>query len=329
MHDKSSLISEVKLEGNISTKATVILIGYPSTENLRLILFTLLVVIYCGTICGNLLIITLVSTSKNLHTPMYFFISQLSITDILLSTDIVPNTLHLLQSEVRLMAFTCCIAQYVGFSFALCLECVLLTVMSFDRFSAICNPLHYTSIMNFGVCKSLSALSWSLSLLLISIEMITICNLRFCGPYVINHFFCDLYPLLQFSCSDTSTVQLEITTLIVLLVVIPFLLIVTSYACIISSILKIQSLQSLTQRHKVFSTCSSHLTVVCIFYGTISGIYILPSKGNALKISRVLSLFYTVGNPIINPIVYSLRNKEFSKAVKKKIQTSSIDDGQL
>ncbi|XP_072006553.1 olfactory receptor 11L1-like [Engystomops pustulosus] len=298
----------------MSRITTVILVGFPNAEIFRVILFTLLLLIYCGTICGNLMIITLVSTSKNLHTPMYFFLTQVSISDVILITAIVPSILHFLLIEVRFMRLTLCIAQYNSFSFAVCLECLLLTVMSFDRYSAICNPLRYSSIMNFRFCNVLAALSWFLSMSLICIESITISKLQFCGSNVIHHFFCDLYPLLKFSCIDTTMVQLEITILIVILVVTPFVLIITSYICIIISILKIHSL---TQRRKVFSTCSSHLTVVCIFYGTISSIYILPSKGGALPISRVLSLFYTVGTPILNPIVYSLRNKELNKALQK------------
>ncbi|XP_040274560.1 olfactory receptor 1468-like [Bufo bufo] len=193
--------------------------------------------------------------------------------------------------------------------------------MAFDRYSAICNPLRYTSIMDLKCCLSLAALSWSLTLLVISVKITNVSLLQFCGPNVIHHFFCDLFPLLQLSCSDTSIFQMQITIIVITLVITPLILIVTSYTCIISSILKIQSL---TRRLKVFSTCSSHLTVVCIFYGTLCGIYILPNKGQAFSISTAFSLFYAVVTPLLNPIVYCLRNKELNTAFKTTIQRISI-----
>ncbi|XP_072006571.1 olfactory receptor 10J4-like [Engystomops pustulosus] len=285
--------------------------GFPNDESFRMILFTLLLLIFCGTLCGNLVIITLVSTSRALRTPMYFFLTQVSISDVILITAIVPNTLRVLLTGVRLMPFPCCIAQYLSFSFSLCSECLLLTVMSFDRYSAICNPLRYSSLMDFKACVALATLSWSLTLSVICMKIINVSLLHFCGPNIIHHFFCDLYPLLELSCSDTSIFQLQITIVIATLVILPLILIITSYILIISSILKIKSLN---RRRKVFSTCSSHLTVVCIFYGTLSGIYILPNKGKAFTMSTAFSLFYTVVTPLLNPIVYSLRNKELIKA---------------
>ncbi|XP_073403059.1 olfactory receptor 1468-like [Dendrobates tinctorius] len=272
-------------------------------------------------ICGNLMIITLVSISQNLHTPMYFFLTQVSISDVTLITTIVPNTLHFLLIEAQLMPLTCCLAQYVSFSFCLCSECLFLTVMSLDRYLAICNPLRYMSIMDHKFCIGLAALTWSLTLLVMCVKIINVSVLHFCGPNVIHHFFCDLYPLLDLSCSDTSIFQLQITIIIVTLVITPLILIITSYSCIISSILKIQSLN---QRWKVFSTCSSHLTVVFIFYGTLSGIYIVPNSGRAFSMSTAFSLFYTVVTPLLNPIVYSLRNKELKKAFKVFTQQLSL-----
>ncbi|XP_056410165.1 olfactory receptor 8H1-like [Hyla sarda] len=298
---------------NMSSITTVILMGFPISEVSRLILFCLLVLIYSGTMCGNLVIVLLVSISKNLHSPMYFFLTQVSISDVILVTTIVPSTLHFLYIDSRLMSLWGCIAQYVSFSFALSSECLLLTAMSYDRFFAICDPLRYTSIMDMRRCISLAILCWCLSLSVISVKITNVSQFDFCGPNIVHHFFCDLYPLLQLSCSETSVFQIQITIIVVTLVITPLLLIITSYTCIISSILKIQSL---TRRRKVFSTCSSHLTVVCIYYGTLCGIYIIPNKGQEFGVSTAFSLFYTVVTPLLNPIVYSLRNKELKKAFK-------------
>ncbi|KAG8573901.1 hypothetical protein GDO81_008924, partial [Engystomops pustulosus] len=303
-------------ESNTSEISSVILLGFSNIGSFRWILFIHFLVIYCGTICGNLLIIVLVSTSQNLHSPMYFFISHLSTCDIMLTTDIVPNALYCLLEEVGIMCFTCCLAQHYFFSVALCFECLLLAVMSLDRYLAICSPLRYTSIMKMEFCRYLVFMSWSLSLLLVWVLTVSIYLLDFCRPNVIDHFFCDLSPLLHLSCSDTSIVQQEATLLTVPLVFLPFIFITYTYICIISSILRIRSL---TQRQKAFSTCSSHLTVVSIFYGTLSSTYVLPTNGQIVKVSKSLSLLYTVGTPLLNPIIYSLRNKDIKQAFTKII----------
>ncbi|XP_072006453.1 olfactory receptor 11L1-like [Engystomops pustulosus] len=307
-------------ESNTSEISSVILLGFSNIGSFRWILFTLLLLIYYGTICGNLLIIVLVSTSRNLHSPMYFFLSHLSISDIMLITDIVPNALYCLLEEVGIMCFRCCLAQYYFLAVALCFECLLLAVMSLDRYLAICSPLRYTSIMKMAFCRYVAFMSWSLSVLIGWVVVISIYLLDFCGPNVIDHFFCDLSPLLQLSCSDTSMVQQEATLLTVPVAFFPFIFITYTYICIISSILRIRSL---TQRQKAFSTCSSHLTVVSIFYGTLSSTYVLPTNGQIVKVSKALSLLYTVGSPLINPIIYSLRNKDIKQALKKSLFNSS------
>ncbi|KAM3924573.1 olfactory receptor 11L1-like [Leptodactylus fuscus] len=312
---------KVKLESNSSPITSVLLLGFSDIGRFRLIFFTLLLVIYGVAVCGNLLIITLVSTTKNLHTPMYFFLTHLSISDIMLITDIVPNALYCLLVGVGVMCFRCCIVQYYFFAIALCSECLLLAIMSFDRYLAICSPLRYTSIMKMVFCQNISFLSWILSFLLVSVETVTIHMLDFCGPNIIHHYFCDLSPLIQLSCSDTSMVQLEITLLSIPVVVLPFIFITSTYICIIYSILRIQSH---TRRQKAFSTCSSHLTVVSIFYGTLSSTYSVPTKVQTLKLSKVLSLLYTVGTPLLNPIIYSLRNKDIKQAFTKSIHRLSL-----
>ncbi|XP_056425565.1 olfactory receptor 11L1-like [Hyla sarda] len=301
-------------ENNLTVVINFFLLGFQGGEPLRLFLFCLLLVIYCGTIYGNLLIITLVSTSKNLHTPMYFFISQLSISDILLSTNIAPKMLHILLNNGGTISFADCIAQFYFFGAIEAFECFLLSVMSYDRYVAICNPLRYSSIMTSASCVKLTAISWFLGISLVLVYTITTSMLTFCEPYVINHFFCDYVPLLENVCSDTSMVQLEIYLLSIPLVIAPSSIIIVSYGNVISTILRIPTN---TGRQKAFSTCSSHLTVVSIFYWTIFSVYVFPTRGQTLIISKILSLLYTMFTPLINPMIYSLRNKDIRKAIQE------------
>ncbi|KAM4038649.1 olfactory receptor 1496-like [Anomaloglossus baeobatrachus] len=307
-------------EYNLTVVTQFILLGFQSDQHLRILFFCLLLVVYCGTICGNLLIITLVSTSKNLHTPiknlqtpMYFFISQLSISDILLPTDIVPNMLHILLNNGETFTFIGCITQLYIFCASEVFECFLLAKMSFDRYVAICNPLHYTSIMTIDHCVFLTAMCWLFAFSIVLIYIVTTARLNFCGPNVIDHFFCDLVPLLELACSDTFIVDLEVILLSIPVVIIPSIVIVISYTYIVVSILKIPSS---TGRQKAFSTCSSHLIVVSIFYWTIFSVYVVPSQGRTIAMSKMLSLLYTVFTPLVNPIIYSLRNKEIKKSIR-------------
>ncbi|XP_066445682.1 olfactory receptor 5G9-like [Eleutherodactylus coqui] len=303
-------------ENNLTAVTEFFLLGFQSSQCSRILLFCLFLVIYCGTICGNLLIITLVSTSKNLHTPMYFFISQLSISDILVITDIAPNMLHMLLNNGRIIAFIDCITQFYFFSTSEVFECFLLAVMSYDRYVAICNPLHYTSIMTNALCVILTIICWLLGLSVISVYTITITKLTFCGRNIINHLFCDLVPLLELVCSDTSIIHLEMYILGFPIAFVPTTIIVVSYTYIVLAILRISSSSG---RHKAFSTCSSHLIVVSIFYWTLFSVYVVPTKGITLSMSKILSLLYTVFTPLVNPIIYSLRNEDIKKAIQKTL----------
>ncbi|XP_075715735.1 olfactory receptor 5G9-like [Rhinoderma darwinii] len=308
-------------ENNLTTVTEFFLLAFQVSQDLQILLFFLLLVVYCGTLCGNLLIISLVSTSKNLHTPMYFFISQLSISDILLTTTIVPNMLHIILSNGGTITFINCLTQFYFFGVSEAFECFLLTVMSYDRYVAICNPLRYTSIMTSGHCVILVAICWFLGFFIILINIITTSTLSFCGPNIIDHFLCDLVPLLELSCSDTFIIQLEVYLQSIPIVIIPTTIIVMSYTYIILAILRIPSSIG---RQKAFSTCSSHLIVVSIFYWTLFGVYIIPTKGQTATISKILSLLYTVITPFINPIIYSLRNKDIRKAVQETLHKREI-----
>ncbi|XP_018415333.1 PREDICTED: olfactory receptor 10A3-like [Nanorana parkeri] len=295
----------------------VILLGFQSTKDINVLVLVFLFIVYILTLGGNLLIITLVSYSKTLHTPMYFFLIQISISDIMLTTDISPNFLYILLHEGETMNFTSCIFQYYIFVMTECTECLLLTVMSYDRYLAICNPLQYIYIMNESLCIKLTIISWLSSICSMMISTITIAGLDFCGPNIIDHFFCDVSPLLKLSCSDTFSVQLEMILLSVPILFLPFLFIVISYIFVIFAILKIPSS---TGKQKAFSTCSSHVMVVSLFYVTLIVIYDLPTSGQSLTISKLMSLLYTVGTPLMNPIIYSLRNKDVKFAFNKLIR---------
>ncbi|XP_075200110.1 olfactory receptor 1496-like [Anomaloglossus baeobatrachus] len=292
------------------------LLGFKVNQELRLLLFVFFFVVYGLIICGNLLIITLVSTSKNLHTPMYFFISQLSIGDILLPTDIVPNLLHILLNNGGTITFTGCIVQLYVFCASEDFECLLLAVMSFDRYVAICNPLHYTSIMTVEHCVILASMCWVFGFSIVLIHNLTTANLNFCGPNVIDHLFCDLVPLLELACSDTFIVELELILLSIPVIIVPTTIIILSYTYIVVSILQIPSS---TGRQKAFSTCSSHLIVVSIFFWTIFCVYVFPSQGRTLTMSKILSMLYTVFTPLVNPIIYTLRNEDIKKSIRNTI----------
>ncbi|XP_075061755.1 olfactory receptor 1500-like [Mixophyes fleayi] len=312
---------EVPDENNQTSITAFILLGFQGTQNTRILLFILFLVIYCVTVCVNLLIITLVSYNKNLHSPMYFFLTQLSMNDILVTTDIVPNMLYILLNDKGYISFIGCIIQFYFFSASETSECLLLTVMSYDRYLAICNPLRYASIMNSVYCLKLAIASWMLSFCIISIDTLATSMLQFCGPNIIDHFFCNYIPLLETSCSDTTIVQIEMYILSAIVVIIPCIIIIASYINILFTILRIPSN---TVRQKAFSTCSSHLTVVSIFLGTLFGVYVLPTKGQSLNISKILSLIYTVVTPLLNPIIYSLRNKDIKKALIKVVSSKSL-----
>ncbi|XP_073511042.1 olfactory receptor 13A1-like [Phyllobates terribilis] len=305
-------------ENNWTLVNEFFLLGFKANHNMRLFLFSLLLIVYNASICGNLLIIALVSTSKNLHTPMYFFISQLSITDILLISDIVPNIFYIVLNNGVFITFFKCMAQLYFFCIAEACECLLLAVMSYDRYVAICKPLHYISIMTGTLCWKLAVIIWFISFSFTFIHVKVILRLKFCGPNIIDHLFCDLVPLQDISCSDTFPIKLSIYFLSIPLMIIPGIIIVISYGNVVRAILQISSNVS---RQKVFSTCSSHLTVVSIFYFVIFIVYFVPTKRQSSDVNKILSLLYTVFTPLVNPIIYSFRNKDIRKAVQETFQS--------
>ncbi|KAM9312070.1 olfactory receptor 1M1-like [Gastrophryne carolinensis] len=299
------------------TAISIHLLGLQPPQNIAIVFFLLFLLIYCITVCGNLLIITLVSYSRTLHTPMYFFLSQLSVVDLLLASNILPNMLHSLLVPNLVMPLSHCLTQLFFFGVSEGSECLLLTVMSYDRYLAICRPLHYTLKMTHQLCCIIVITNWTLPIFIILVETITISKLQFSGPTIIDHFFCDFYPMLKISTTDTTILHLIQKLLSFNFVVIPFSIIVVSYIYIIVAIFKMSSVSG---RQKVFSTCSSRMTVVCLYFGSLIGIYLVPTSGHFHKISKYLSMLYTVVTPLLNPTIYSLRNEDLKNAVRTFIR---------
>ncbi|XP_073532238.1 olfactory receptor 11A1-like [Phyllobates terribilis] len=297
------------LSGNVTE---FFLNGFKNLHNIQIFIFCLCLIIYIFTLFGNLLIILLVAANARLHSPMYFFLSNLSLSEVVFTTNIVPNMLHKLLSEDNSISLPECLTQYYFFSTTATTECLLLAIMSYDRYLAICRPLHYSSLMNFQLCSWTAMWAWLTGLLISMITLILLCKSNFCGPNVIDNFFCDLSPLIELICSDTFMIELESFVFASLLTLLPFIFIITTYIIILYYIFKIPSS---TGRKKAFSTCSSHLAVVSTYYGTLITMYVAPSRKQIFSISKALSLLYTVVTPLLNPIVYSLRNKEIHIAL--------------
>ncbi|KAM8972577.1 olfactory receptor 11H7-like [Pelodytes ibericus] len=292
---------------NHSSITEFLILGLPSFNVFKVPFFIVILLVYCLTISENCLIILLVSTCHCLRSPMYFFLGHLSLCDIILVTNIVPNLLHIIIREGTTMPFSGCFTQFFFHGVSVSTECFLLTVMSYDRYLAICDPLHYISIMNAAFQYSSVTCSWMMSFILAIITLILTYQLDFCGPNVINHFFCDFSPVLELSCSDTTALGIFMLLITFPMILLPFVLIIATYTCISLTIIKIPSISG---RQKAFSTCSSHLAVVCTYYGSMFTIYMIPSRGHSLTINRFLSLVYIVFTPLLNPVIYSLRNQE-------------------
>ncbi|KAM4707061.1 olfactory receptor 10A7-like [Discoglossus pictus] len=297
-----------------------LMLGFQTSQEISILLFILFLVVYVLTIAENLSIIILVSICKQLGSPMYFFLSNLSVCEILLTSNVIPKMLYLLLTNWKSITVEECFVQFYFFGTAATTECFLLAVMSFDRFLAICVPLHYNAIMDQKMCLYLALNVWAVGLMATVGTIILLGRLQFCGPNVIDHFFCDREPILNLSCSDTLMVRIESLVFSFIITIFPFVVIIWSYTSIILTILK---MTTMTGRQKAFSTCSSHLLVVSMYYGTLIMMYIVPSSGQSLNVNKVLSLLYTVVTPFLNPIIYSLRNKDMKGALTHAIQRLS------
>ncbi|KAG8428993.1 hypothetical protein GDO86_018608, partial [Hymenochirus boettgeri] len=311
----------VILKANFTNIQEFLLIGLKDLNQFQIPVFMLFFTFYVATIAGNLLIIVLVSISQGCQSPMYFLLGHLSLCDILISTNVAPNTLKVIILGRSPISYHTCLIQMILFGGSAFIECCLLTVMSYDRFLAICSPLRYTSIMNQNRCCYLVLWTWITGFLFSVMAYLLVLVLQFCGPNIIDHFFCDLAPLLELSCSDTSALEIHVSVIASGMCVSQLIFVIITYVCIFISILKITPMSG---RKKVFSTCSSHLIVVSIYYGTLITLYLAPARGYSLNLNKSLSLFNTIVTPLFNPLIYSLKNKEIRKATAKLFSKDSI-----
>ncbi|XP_044300727.1 olfactory receptor 10A4-like [Varanus komodoensis] len=284
------------------------------THSINIILFLMVLVLYLVTLMGNILIIIVTWTDPVLHSPMYFFLWNLSFLEIGYTSTIIPKMLSNILSEDTSISFIGCAIQMYFFGSLGIAECCLLAAMAYDRYVAICHPLHYAVIMSRTMCLQISLICWLLGVLVVLVPATLIFTLPFCGPNKINHFFCDLPPLLRLACANTFKMEIIIFTVTVLFILLPFLLILISYICILQNVLK---MSFATSRSKAFSTCSSHILVVMFFYGSAVLTYLRPQSAYSVETDKVLSFFYTAICPVMNPLIYSLRNKDVKDSLKK------------
>ncbi|XP_074087827.1 olfactory receptor 5B12-like [Macrotis lagotis] len=302
---------------NRSEVSEFILTGVTDDPELQVPLFIMFMLIYLITLVGNLGIIVLIIWDSCLHTPMYFFLSNLSLVDFGYSSAVTPLVMAGLIKGKMTISFIGCAAQLFFFGSFSCSETLLLASMAYDRYAAICKPLHYSTIMTPTLCTNLVSGAYVCGFLASSILTGKTFSLSFCRSNIIHHFFCDIPPLLIISCSDVHITETMLIILGSLVVLFPFLVILTSYLLIFNTVLKIRSSEG---RQKAFSTCASHLTAVAIYYGTIIFMYFLPSSKHSMNTDKVVSVFYTMFIPMLNPLVYSLRNKDVKNAFKKAVR---------
>ncbi|XP_055964609.1 olfactory receptor 7A10-like [Sorex fumeus] len=290
-----------------------LLLGLSRKPELQSLIFGLFLSMYLVTVLGNLLIILATITDPHLHTPMYFFLSNLSLVDICFTSSTVPKMLVNLQAGSSVISYEGCILQIYFVLFFAVLDDFLLTVMAYDRYVAICHPLHYMVIMNPRLCALLVLSSWTLSGLHSLLQSLMTLRLSFCADLEIPHFFCELNKVLQIACSDTFVNDLVMQSAAVLLAIGPLSGILYSYSKIVSSILRISSARG---KYKAFSTCASHLSVVSLFYGTGVGVYLSAPAPHSSHSITTASVMYTVVTPMLNPFIYSLRNKDIKAALR-------------
>ncbi|XP_049636737.1 olfactory receptor 8I2-like [Suncus etruscus] len=302
-------------EKNFTQVTYFILSGFSNHPELQVSLFLIFLLIYLFTVLGNLGLIMLIRMDSKLHTPMYFFLSNLAFIDIFYTSTITPKALLSFQSHQKTISFEGCFVQMCFFVGLAGSECFLLGSMAYDRYVAICNPLLYSVIMSQTVCNWLAVMPYVIAFTNAVISIYVISSLPYCGSNI-NHFFCDTTALLALSCVDTFNTEIMIFVLAGFSIVFTLFIIVVTYTAIISAILRIPSAAG---RKKAFSTCASHLTGVTIFYGTLIFTYLQPDNSLSLTQAQVASVFYTIVIPMLNPLIYSLRNKDVKDALLRVI----------
>ncbi|XP_075051678.1 olfactory receptor 6N1-like [Mixophyes fleayi] len=298
-----------------------IIFGFPSLQKYHILLFCVFLFIYLFTITGNGIIFFLVILDQRLQTPMYFFVSNLSFLDMSYTSVTIPKMLAKFSMHLDTISYTACFVQMYFFLSLTATECLLLTVMAYDRYLAICSPLHYPTIMGTRLYIFLSAAAWSGGFMTPVTVLVLALNLPFCGPNIIHHYYCDHPPLLQLACANTSFNVAVGSSIGAFIILISFTLVLISYLKIILTILKINSNNG---RKKTFSTCASHFTVVNIFFLPLIFMYIRPTASYSSDVDSLVAMLYTVLTPMMNPIIYSLRNKDIHKAFRKKINCKCI-----
>ncbi|XP_004688809.1 PREDICTED: olfactory receptor 7A17-like [Condylura cristata] len=312
----------METDNNTQTSA-FFLLGLSKEPELQSLIFGLFLSMYLITLFGNLLIILAVSLDPHLHTPMYFFLSNLSLVDICFTSTTIPKMLQNIRTQSKVITFECCITQMYFFILFAGLDDFLLAVMAYDRFVAICHPLHYTVIMNPRLCGLLVLVSWLLSALYSLLQSLMVLRLSFCKTLEIPHYFCELNQVVQLACSDTLVYDIVMYFAAGLLGGGPLAGILYSYSKIVSSIRGISSVQG---KSKAISTCASHLVVVFLFYCTSVGVYLTSAASHSSHSSATASVMYTVVTPMLNPFIYSLRNKDIKRALKTFFRKTAVKD---
>nr|XP_023407700.1 olfactory receptor 7D4-like [Loxodonta africana] len=309
------------MEAENQTKVSeFLLLGLSEDPELQPLFFGLFLSMYLVTVLGNLFIILAVSSDPRLHTPMYFFLSNLSFIDICFITTTVPKMLVNIQTQSKDISYIGCLTQVYFFMIFAGLENFLLTIMAYDRFVAICHPLHYTLIMNAQLCVLLVLISWVIIFWVALLHILLITRLKFCIGTEIPHFFCELSQIIKLACSDTLINNIFLYVLTALLSVFPFTGILFSYSQIVSSLMRVSSAGA---KYKAFSTCGSHLSVVSLFYGMGIGVYLSSAVTHSSQKSSIASVIYTVVTPMLNPFIYSLRNKDVKGALGKLLSRAA------
>ncbi|XP_076784738.1 olfactory receptor 1J21 [Arvicanthis niloticus] len=304
------------MKSNQSTVSEFILLGLPIQPEDQALYSALFLVMYLTTVLGNLLIILLIRLDSHLHTPMYFFLSHLAFTDISFSSVTAPKMLTNMLTHSQSISYAGCISQIYFFLLFGCIDNFLLTSMAYDRYVAICHPLHYTTIMSPSLCVLLVMVSWVFSSTNSLVHTLLFARLSLFRDNTVHHFFCDLSALLKLSSSDTTINELVILTLAVAVITVPFICILVSYGHIGATILRTPSIKGIC---KALSTCGSHLCVVSLYYGAIIGLYFFPSSNNTNDKDVIVAVMYTVVTPMLNPFIYSLRNQDMKGALRNTL----------
>nr|XP_023407699.1 LOW QUALITY PROTEIN: olfactory receptor 18-like [Loxodonta africana] len=305
---------------NLTRVSEFVLLGLSEDPELQSLLFGLFLSTYLLTVLGNLLIILAVSSDLHLHTPMYFFLSNLSLADIGFTSTTIPKMLMDISTHHRIISYGDCLIQLSFFVFFGCVDNLILMVMAYDRFVAICHPLHYPVIMNPNLCGLMVLVSFFLSLLDSQLHCLMVSQLTFCKEVEIPHLFCDPSQLINLACSDTITKNILVYIIGAIFAGIPVSAILLSYIQIVSSILRVPSSSG---KYKAFSTCSSHLSVICLFYGTGIGVYLSSAVSPSLRSGSVATVMYSVIIPMLNPLIYSLRNRDIKRALQRLLSRSA------